>query len=119
MAYQELSSPSADFAPVLKEIPSSILNTGRFTIMAEIYFTGAVDFAQLKIDQGFTDGAIAANVKFLEHEGFIIVARRKQKGSRQRTGYLITQKGMQAMEKILAKFTEAAKVIAKWENTPT
>jgi len=111
LASQEFESPYADFSSRLRQIPSSLFNTTRIAILLEIYCAGAVDFVQLKIDQNLTDGSIAAHVKFLEHEGLITVVKKKTEGSRQRTGYLITPKGIEEMEKLLADFAQAAKAI--------
>ena len=113
MASQEFDSPYADFSARLRLIPSSLFNTTRIAILLELLVAGAVDFAQLKRDQNLSDGAIAAHMKFLVAEDLIKVDREKTKGTRQKTGYLITSKGIQEIEKLVSNFMQAAQVFEK------
>jgi len=83
----------------LLQQPSVLFNPHRIAIMVELYCAGAVDFAQLKYDLGLTDGALATHLKALGNEG-LIESKREPVESRVRTGYVITKKGISAVEQM-------------------
>jgi len=88
-----------DLLMELLQRPPVLFNPHRIVIMVELYCAGAVDFAQLKYDFGLTDGALATHLKALAKEG-LIESRREPMGSRVRTGYVITKKGISAVERM-------------------
>jgi len=76
--------------------------------MVELYYASAADFLQLKHDLDLTDGALATYLKALASEG-LIESKREAVESRLRTGYIITKKGISALEqtfKILCELRE-------------
>ena len=83
----------------LSEQPSVLFNPHRIAIMVELYCASAVDFSQLKYDLGLTDGALATYLKALANEG-LIESKREAVESRVRTGYIITKKGISALEQM-------------------
>jgi predicted transcriptional regulator len=82
----------------LLEQPSVLFNRHRIAIMVELYHASAVDFSQLKHDLGLTDGALATYLRALASEG-LTESKREAVESRLRTGYIITKKGILALEK--------------------
>ena len=82
----------------LLEQPSVLFNRHRIAIMVELYYASAADFPQLKHDLGLTDGALATYLRALASEG-LIESKREAVESRLRTGYIITKKGISALEK--------------------
>lgn len=93
MSTQEFGSRYADLSSKLRQLPPSLFNPNRIGIMLEIYSAGGVDFAQLKRDLELSDGALATHLKYLASDG-LVIGKKEQVGSRQRTAYLITSKGV-------------------------
>ena len=110
MPTQGFGSRYADLSLELRQLPPSLFNANRIGIMLEIYSAGGVDFVQLKRDMELSDGALATHLKYLTNDG-LISGKKEQVGSRQRTAYLITQKGVQAIERFLADFKRVSNEI--------
>jgi predicted ArsR family transcriptional regulator len=109
MSREEFISPYESFSVLLRQLPTSMLNPHRAAILLEIYGTGGVNFVQLRKDQGLTDGALATHLKYLVSEGFVSVAKEMPKGgTREKTAYLITPKGIQEIQTFLKEFKHAA-----------
>ncbi len=103
MSVLELEEFSKEPERLVKELlkqPYVLFNPWRFAIMLELYYASAVDFSQLKHDLKLTDGGLATHLKFLARDG-MVEARREQVGSRLRTAFIITKKGIQALESLL------------------
>ena len=83
--------------------PLAFFHPQRLAIMAEIYYSSAVEFPQLGRDLGLSDGALAAHLKTLAKQGFI-EPKREQVGSRIRTTFIITKEGISATEKLFQNF---------------
>jgi DNA-binding HxlR family transcriptional regulator len=104
----EASLTASARAKGLLEQPSVLFNQHRIAIMVELYYASAADFLQLKHDLDLTDGALATYLKALASEG-LIESKREAVESRLRTGYIITKKGISALEqtfKILCELRE-------------
>jgi DNA-binding HxlR family transcriptional regulator len=92
----------------LLEQPPVLFNRHRIAIMVELYYASAAEFTQLKHDLSLTDGALATYLRALASEG-LIESKREVVESRVRTGYIITKKGISALEqtfKILCELRE-------------
>ena len=94
----------------LLKLPASIFNPNRIRIMLVLYHIGGADFTQLKQYLDLTDGALATHLRSLLKEE-LIVTQPERIGGRNRTAYLITQKGTQSIETLLNDFVEIRKAI--------
>ncbi len=107
----ELEEFSREPERLVKELlkqPYVLFNPWRFAIMLELYFASAVDFSQLKHDLKLTDGGLATHLKFLAREG-MVETRREQIGSKARTAFIITKKGIQTLESMLDTLSDIRK----------
>jgi DNA-binding HxlR family transcriptional regulator len=84
----------------LFDTPNELFNKQRLAIMLELYCAGGVDFPQLKRDiRGITDGALASHLKTLT-DTELVAPRIERVGSRERTTYIITKKGVISVENL-------------------
>jgi DNA-binding HxlR family transcriptional regulator len=112
MALERFDDRAGKVPADLLQMPVTLFNPHRLAIVLELYNTGSADFPQLKHDLGLTDGALASHLKVLVADGLIEVSKEKERdGSRERTGYLITARGMQTFEKMLESFKRLSQVI--------
>ena len=110
MALEEFDDRAARLSTKLLNLPAALFNSQRVAILLQLYGTGGVDFAQLKRDLSLSDGALATHLKVMVAEGFVETSK-EVVGSRERTGYLITARGIQALESLVEDFKELGEVI--------
>jgi len=92
----------------LLELPSVLFNPHRIGIMVELYHAGAADFPQLAHDLGITPGALATHLKALASER-LVESKREQVESRVRTTFIITAKGLSAIEQMFSNLREISR----------
>jgi DNA-binding MarR family transcriptional regulator len=102
-AAEEFSEEPRRLLEQLLEQPSAFFHPQRLAIMAEMYYSSAAEFTQLRRDLGLTDGALATHLKALASQG-LIEPKREQIGSRTRTAFVITKEGIAATEKLFQNF---------------
>jgi DNA-binding HxlR family transcriptional regulator len=110
LALEEFDDRAGAVSQELLNQPSVIFNQHRLVILLDLSYSGAVDFTQLKYDLRTNDGALATNLKALLGEG-LIQASKEKVGSREKTGYLITPKGMDAVKNLLKVFKDIGGII--------
>jgi len=94
----------------LLELPPSIFNPNRIRIMLALYYETGADFTELKKKLNLSDGALATHLKALLRDE-LIATQPDRSGSRERTAYLITPKGLQTIDKLLNEFENIRKAI--------
>lgn len=109
---------SQALSATLSKIPDTLLSKTRLEIMVELYHMGAIEFTQLKKDLNLSDGSLAAHLKKLEECEYVIPSKvQEPPGSRERTGILITPKGMRELETLLAEFQALKELLQKAKRT--
>ena len=85
--------------------PSVLFNSHRLAIMLELSHAGAVDFIQLRHDLELTDGALATHMKALTKDRFV-ESKKEQVETRERTVFILTRDGMDALDRFLNVISE-------------
>ena len=81
-------------------LPRKLFHPERFLIVKILGRHGAVDFRELRLALGITDGNLASHLRALEQEGYIVV-QKKFEGRRPRTSYELTESGRHAYNELL------------------
>jgi DNA-binding MarR family transcriptional regulator len=112
LSVKSLNAGADQLLERLLQQPSVLLNTHRIAIMLELYYASALDFPQLRRDLGTTDGGLARYLKVLVDEG-LVIENREIVDSRWRTTYMITPKGIKAVEETLTILSDINRELKK------
>jgi DNA-binding MarR family transcriptional regulator len=94
---------SASLPDRLLKLPPPIFNPNRIRIMLTLYNVVGADFTELKEKLDLSDGALATYLKALVKDQ-LVTTEQDRTGTRERTVYMITRKGLQTIDEMLEVF---------------
>jgi DNA-binding MarR family transcriptional regulator len=111
MALEQFDDRAGVVSRELRNLDGAFFNPQRVAILLDLFQASGVEFSQLKHDLQMSDGALGTHLKVLVAEELIETSR-EMVGTREKTGYLITAKGIKAIENLLKIFKEVGVAIS-------
>jgi DNA-binding transcriptional ArsR family regulator len=110
MALEQFDDRAGIVSKELLNLGGALFNPQRVAILLDLFQASGVEFSQLKHDLDMSDGALGTHLKVLVGEELVETSK-EVVGTREKTGYLITAKGIQAIENLLKIFKEVGVAI--------